>query len=328
MHVLIFLLFHALYGSDPTHPYDLWRDSLKASADSTNIQNLILEKSTTEADLSEKELIDYHPPPSSASPLKRVYASYMAGGGVGYPCGYTSVGAFFAGMDFPTRAYPIVDLRGHYLDDNTWAANAGIGARFLVPNTCALMGLNVFYDYRNNSRGTYNQIGAGMEFLWKWLDIRVNGYLPVGNTTHVKNVVFDDYSSPYFIDATLTDYAFTSANGQIGAYFYRSNWFSLYAAGGPYYLSSKFKSDHFGISGRLEMQFTDFFSVAFITSYDPIFGTRCQGEAVLSFPLYRFSSQKRAKTASCGFDNRQLYERVRRNEIIPTSLDACFFYNF
>lgn len=71
--------------------------------------------------------------------------------------------------------------------------NIGIGYRALL-NERLIFGLNAYYDtMRSGENNRYNQWGAGVEILSKWLDVRANYYKPFGDT---KNRVpgLDEYS--------------------------------------------------------------------------------------------------------------------------------------
>ncbi len=55
--------------------------------------------------------------------------------------------------------------------------NLGMGYRHLVGNDLAVVGANVYYDSRQSVHGNrFNQFGAGLEILGRWLDFRFNYY--------------------------------------------------------------------------------------------------------------------------------------------------------
>ncbi|MBS0621184.1 MAG: inverse autotransporter beta domain-containing protein [Verrucomicrobia bacterium] len=318
-----------LYVGDTPYP----QKKGKATAESADIKNLILGQSPLvwqERTLHKNaDPIDTHPPPLATSPLKRLYGGYMAGKGVGYPTGYTTLGTFFSTpTEYGKRAYPVVDLRGHYLNNNTWAANAGVGYRFILPSSCTILGANVFYDFRQNPHAFHNQIGVGLELLGKWISLQVNGYFPIGKNNQVTKITLDDYIGNYHLTCELNDFAYASGNAEFGTYLFQTSAISLYAGGGAYYLSGKFGNNAVGVAGRIEAQFSDIVSLAFIASHDKLFGTLYQGEITLTFPLYRLAKNQRTSVSGCGLSSRQLYQKIRRNEIIPTSVQACYIANF
>ena len=74
--------------------------------------------------------------------------------------------------------------------------NAGIGYRTLIFDDTAILGGNVFYDTRkteNNVR--HHQLGAGLEFLSKWVDVRTNCYFPISGKKHIKDDITYGFTS-------------------------------------------------------------------------------------------------------------------------------------
>jgi hypothetical protein len=104
--------------------------------------------------------------------LDSVWISHIGGRGVGYPHGYTTLGALFA-LNHPQFCdiQSFLDVRGHYLDNGRWAANVGAGARWWNDCLEKTIGVNVYYDYRRGNHFAckptvdFNQIGFGAELL-------------------------------------------------------------------------------------------------------------------------------------------------------------------
>lgn len=72
-----------------------------------------------------------------------------------------------------------INPRGTWNDDDGQEFNLGLGYRHLFPERNIIVGGNLFYDLRNTALdNTFNQFGAGLEFLSTWFDARVNVYLP------------------------------------------------------------------------------------------------------------------------------------------------------
>ncbi len=113
-----------------------------------------------------------------------------AGGGIAYGTDYTTVQVLFAPIYHPGHFVPMLDVRGHKFDNNTYASNIGIVARYIPqPNSfCDLLGLNAYWDWRQGFRGHYNQLGLGIEVLGKRWDFRANGYVPIGPKKHGKHL--------------------------------------------------------------------------------------------------------------------------------------------
>lgn len=70
---------------------------------------------------------------------------------------------------------PRVSLR----DEGENEVNLGLGYRHLIPSQDIVLGINGYFDSRESKWGNrFNQFGAGVEFLSKWVDARANYYLP------------------------------------------------------------------------------------------------------------------------------------------------------
>ena len=72
-----------------------------------------------------------------------------------------------------------INPRGTWNDDDGQEFNFGLGYRHLFPERKVILGANIFYDLRNTALdNTFNQFGAGLEFLSEYVDARANVYLP------------------------------------------------------------------------------------------------------------------------------------------------------
>ena len=147
----------------------------------------------------------------------RLNVSYTSPKGIGYNTGYTTLAGFFAPNHFYKDAWiPFLDIRGHVFDNGKFAANAGVGLRYL--ESSRVWGGNLYYDFRNTKKQNYNQIALGLESLGAVWDYRINGYLPVSTTkSSYYDPQFDSFSgntlfinSPYA--AVLEDRSFCSSS--------------------------------------------------------------------------------------------------------------------
>lgn len=69
-------------------------------------------------------------------------------------------------------------------DFSTDEESLGLVIRYLYPDKIFeegfIFGVNLFYDTHDSKNSyRYNQIGAGVEFLSRWVDLRFNSYLPI-----------------------------------------------------------------------------------------------------------------------------------------------------
>lgn len=250
--------------------------------------------------------------------------------GVGYNTGYTTLELFIAPCPYRWSVMPFLDLRGHVFDNGRFASNAGFGIRKLFDRRA--YGLNAYWDYRDTRRGHYNQVGVGLETLGTFWDLRLNGYLPVGDKTsspyHIKKrstVEFETFSGNSAIirqnTRTLSkqEYAMRGVDAEAAFHVLKYDNFDLVPAIGPYYY--QFENKH-AIGGRVRLsaQIYQYLSLDLINTYDSRFHENIQGSVGLNIPLgpkMKCSSSRRFKKCA---DSYLLCERmlqdVYRQEII------------
>lgn len=204
--------------------------------------------------------------------------------GVGYNKGYSTVDYLFSHQwEKPEFLF---NLRGHLFNDGRFAGNIGIGYRHGFKDDSYMCGVNVFYDCRESKHLFTNQAGAGLEFLTKHLDLRMNGYLPFGETKAFEKKKFERFSGNQIIIKQRGTGALPSAEMELGSPLTRY----LYLAAGPYYL---FKQDvrgmHLGNSWggkvRLTVDISRYFTLGGLVTYDRIFNTTVQGYLSFKIPL-------------------------------------------
>ncbi len=266
----------------------------------------------------------------SPGPGSRASLGYRAPKGFGYDEGYTSFSTFLSPSG--ERVFqPFIDLRGHVFNDGKWAANAGLGGRYACERV--VVGLNAYYDYRDSKDlGSQNQVGGGLELLGKYLDIRINGYAPIGKTTKLGCPCFDHFTCFRAVARQEASASLADIDGEIGLHVPGPfKYVDLYIAAGPYYLFEKKVNDarlggEWGGRGRLSLKVYDGITIGGDVTYDPIFNTRAQGWITLSFPfgpanLRQYGSRLKEKyPAPCDDVARQvalMTQPVYRNEIIP-----------
>ena len=240
--------------------------------------------------------------------------------GVGYEHGYTTL----EGLLFPMRTnrtlWPFFDLRIHRLDNNRWAANAGLCFRYLPFPRDYVFGFNVYYDYRRSDTNYhYHQIGAGLEFLSKIVDLRLNGYFPLKDEHILYTCVWDHYIGDYFIIRNRMEAALTGVSFEIGRFEKITEDIDAYAAIGAYYYGGDVCRRPLGVRGRLSLYIKRFFSLEGIITYDDIFKTRIQGEIALSIPF--------GCAPVTNFKN-ILTQPIERNEIIVVDEYCRWLWNY
>ena len=248
---------------------------------------------------------------------------------VPFATNYTTYEMFLAPDYRQGSIMPLIDLRGHRFDNNTYAANIGIGGRsipYCGSSVCEMFGFNAYYDYRQGCIGYYQQVGLGIEVLGSRWDFRANAYAPFGKRRHIHTCVFDEYDGDYFAikrDIESVSYSF---NGEIGFLFIDRCDFSLYGAAGPYFLArDRCQGGVMGGEVRLRPQYKDYFALDLSWRYDSLFETIWQASIVFNLPLYQL---KERNERPCGISDRQIYQPIERFEVMPLSSRTCWFSNF
>jgi len=263
----------------------------------------------------------------SSSACGLITLRHIEAGGIGYDHGYTSL----TGLAFPSTTeghwiWPVVDLRVHEFNNNTQAGNAGIGARFASSKLQRVFGGNIYYDYRNTHHGSYNQIGAGFEFLGERIDLRFNGYLPLGKKKHTASHCHFHYPGGFFMSRKKTETAIGGANLEVGAYITKVRSTSFYAAAGPYYYNGDVCRHVFGGVLRFDIAYKKYLFLEGRISHDNVFKTRVQGMIGISLPLG-------CKPSKNGLTKRQFPEEImsqpiQRHEIIVLEKNCSWGKNF
>lgn len=73
------------------------------------------------------------------------------------------------------------DIRGFVTNYGRAGGNFGLGYRFLDSSREGWYGGSVWYDADDSSSNLFQQVGVSGEAVFRWFELRSNGYLPVGN---------------------------------------------------------------------------------------------------------------------------------------------------
>ncbi len=263
----------------------------------------------------------------------RMTARHIEANGVGYNQGYTTLEGFFSPNDLCYDDWiPFLDLRAHVFNSGKWAANAGLGARYI--NSSRVWGGNIYYDYRDTNHQHYNQVGLGFESLGEVWDFRANGYLPVGMTrSPFYKPRFAQFEGHSLVISRKIEFAMRGVNAEVGAHVKNCQDIPLYFAAGPYYLGGRGKNA-WGGELRATVDIGNYLRLEGNTSYDSVFHWIGQGQVSLMVPF----GAKRAVRKHCNCCptalalSQRALQRVDRNEIIAvddkhklTRLSSPFF---
>ena len=251
----------------------------------------------------------------------RVSARHIENKGIGYKTGYTTVEGFFAAPTDLWPVMPFLDLRSHIFNDGHWAANGGLGVRSLLSDR--IYGAYAYYDYRDTQRKNFNQVSFGVETLGTFWDLRMNGYVVVGDGKSRKyDTKFSQFKGQNIFLSQKFQYALSGGNAEAGFYPLKMRNVTLYTGFGPYYLKGPSGDALWGGQVRTKAMWKNYVGAEISYSYDHTFKNIVQGQVFLSCPLGPKAKTRGNKERSC-IDNNLLCQRmiepVAKSEIIPVS---------
>ena len=219
--------------------------------------------------------------------IYHLYADYVFGRGLGFNQGYSTLG-FFTAPRFSGNWLPFIDVKGHMFNDGKWAANGGLGVRYLIENLNVFFGMNGFYDYRRYKKTNFNEVGVGIEFLGNWVAFRANGYVPIGKDQKLIGYTFNKFQGNQLL---LNESAYLSmwgVDGEFEARVFSFKGAEFQAAAGPYYYKTNdtFSKDMVGGRIRASFDYRNTLYASATTTFDRIFNWRWQGEVGLTFAFW------------------------------------------
>lgn len=265
-----------------------------------------------------------------------VYVDHVEGHWLDNRQGYTSLGVFLPVPILKSSTFlPFVDLRGHWFNNGKAAANLGGGLRYINTKTSRVFGVNAFYDYRRISwNNDAHQLGIGFEALSPCWDIRINGYLPLGERSfHSKRHCFE-FSGDFFATCRASRSSMSGFDAEIGKWLTRCNCFNLYGAVGFYsYFPNKHNRNLYGGQARLLADIGRYVSLEVRGGYDQVSHGMMQGRIAITIPfdaIFRRTGNNcndRGCQSCCCFDI--ACQPIYRQEIIALSgKDCCWQWNW
>lgn len=236
---------------------------------------------------------------------------HTEGKGIGFNQGYSSLD--YLGMGNWSRVETLINVRGHIFNGGDWAGNGGLGARYQT-SECSLLGLYGFYDFREDHHLFFQQASVGTEFLTKWIDFRLNGYLPFGKNTTSEHRIFNRFTGNTIEVVKKFKGAVPMLEFEVGC---PIRFEKIYFSAGPYYLFHSAKDGNLTKAGwggkvHLNVNIGDYFSFGGGVTYDEVFDFGGTGFASINIPFGGKPNKMRLK---CNRSMREI--PIMRNEIIP-----------
>ena len=222
--------------------------------------------------------------------MPRFIVDSRGGGLYGYNAGYSNIGAFVP--------YKIDDSSilfgtgmGLVTYDGRGGATVGGGWRHWMEDVDRIIGLAGFYDFDNGHAQPYQQLGLSLESLGRYVDYRVNGYLPVSNPDHVLNSSLVGTAALFgngigLLRTNTVEQAFSGLDAEMGGPTPFLGRYGLNAyIGGYYYMGSGANAGNFtGVSGRLLSQINEDVSFGVQVTNDHMFGLNTQFQVFMNIP--------------------------------------------
>ncbi len=238
--------------------------------------------------------------------------------------GYTSLGVFMTSPYFSYHFVPFVDMRAHVLNNGRFAANLGGGLRYQPFNSQTIYGINAYYDSRIAAfRNKYEQLGVGLEVLNPCGDLRINGYIPIGNRIgHSKLCVFDNIGDGFEATSQEKKRSMGGFDVEVGRWFNSCKFFSLYGAVGAYaYFPKVERHNAYGCEARVESALYRNLFLEVRGSYDRIFHGNVQARLTYVVPFtYLFDGICNDCDSGCSC---LIYQPVHREEMIVLDKKQC-----
>lgn len=234
------------------------------------------------------------------------------GRGIGYKKNYTTASAQLL-PNFSDIYIPFLDLRAHRFDDEKWAANLGIGCRYFSENLSSIFGSYFYYDFRQSQKKNYRQAGIGFEWFFNSIELRLNGYIPLGKTSgSYSNRLFLGFHGHHYLIGQKKEIELGGADIEAGYKFFSGRLGDFYAGIGGYVLSSSSKKTA-GVQGCVSAHFLRYFTLDLKGSHDSLFHSRFQGKLTFSIPLGGKSKDGSEEYFSF---TKKIHQPVQRREII------------
>ena len=203
----------------------------------------------------------------------------------------TAIGLFFSKTLVCDTSLVFLDSRFHFLNNGQWSLNVGPGYRSISEGG-HIRGMNFFYDLYKVQGKNLSRIGLGLEYLSPSWDLRLNGYLPLGDKllSRKKTVVYPGG----FVAVRRKEIPMAwGADAELLKRCWSSSLLYWYAGIGPYYYGHSKFSPVVGGKIRFGCNFHEWLIIEGQVFYDKIWKTRYHAQIRLELPLqvvYRSNS--------------------------------------
>lgn len=202
--------------------------------------------------------------------------------------GFTRI-SFFEPYWIDNSALVFVDLGGYATYNPSGGANVGAGWRYYMEDLDRIIGINGWYDFDNGNHRAYHQFGIGFESLGRYIDYRVNGYIPFGDTHNTLNSSIS--GTPSFINNFIflnrfinQETAFKGFDAEMGGPMPFIGRYGVNAYVGGYFFVGRQVGNVTGISARVQGQVNEDVTIGAQVTHDSVFDTNAQVQVTLTLP--------------------------------------------
>ena len=215
------------------------------------------------------------------------------GGGLyGYDPGYTNVGMFVPFAIEEDSSIMFLDVRGMMTHDGGGGANVGIGARSWIQDLDRVIGLSAWYDFDGGHSANYSQIGLSFESLGRYVDYRVNGYIPIGERSNTLSSTVNPNDTLFqgndlvFRRTNVAEQTYTGFDAEIGGPVPLLGRYGVNGYVGGYHFlgNGEQAGSATGVSGRFMAQINEDVSFGVQVTDDNVFGTNTQFQVFVTLP--------------------------------------------
>lgn len=222
--------------------------------------------------------------------MPRFIVDSRGGSLYGYNAGYSNVGAFVP-YKLDDTAILFMTAQGLITYDSRGGATLGAGWRYYMEDIDRIVGLSGFFDFDNGHAKPYQQFGISFESLGRYVDYRMNGYVPVNSPDHVLYTGLSGTSQLLgtgigLLRNNTVEQAFSGFDAEMGGPTPILGRYGLNAYIGAYYYGGMGANggNFTGVSGRLLSQINEDVQFGVQVTNDHMFGLNTQFQVFVNVP--------------------------------------------
>lgn len=230
-----------------------------------------------------------YPPRDPWDPRFRLRSDF--GDGIGYLRGYQTFNAFLPFTADPGRSLFFIDPRILVPYTGQYATNVGVGFRQYNDELDRIFGASFWYDFDGSYTRKYHQYGVSLESLGKYVDFRLNAYLPnnsdailAGQSANQVVFIGDTVSLSH---SSLFQTALRGGDFEVGGALPYVGDFGVRTYVGAYLLDAPSVGTTTGAKFRADALVTQDMALQVGVTHDTFFGTNVTGAVTLSLPFSR-----------------------------------------